>query len=223
MNFLAHYFFDRTDDIYHNVGLILPDLSRNFCKGHLNLKQDFEGNTFNALKAGSLKHLAKDKLFHQSEFFKNAQKSVSELLDKEALWPRKWFLNHVLTEIMLDRVLMDAHPQLCSDFYRDLGEADPDIITNFLKQGGVLNQHLFKERYLKFLEHQFIFNYLHNEKLIIALSRLYLKVGIQYAWQKADEDLLNRHFVAILDIIAPQVDYLTKELKLNIDENNKQM
>ena len=50
-----------------------------------------------------------------------------------------------------------------------------------------------------------------------------MKVGIQYAWQKADEDLLNRHFVAILDIIAPQVDYLTKELKLNIDENNKQM
>ena len=118
---------------------------------------------------------------------------------------------------------MDAHPQLCTDFYKDLGHADPAIIADFLKQGGVLNYHLFKEHYLKFNEHRFIFNYLHNEKLIIALSRLYLKVGIQYAWQKADEDLLNRHFVAILDIIAPQVDYLTKELKLNIDEHNKQM
>lgn len=223
MNFLAHYFFDRTDNIYHNVGLILPDLSRNFCKGHLNLKQEFDTVEFNALKQGSLKHLAKDKIFHQSEFFKNVQKSVSNLLDKEAQWPRKWFLNHVLTEIMLDRVLMDAHPSLCNNFYEDLGKANPDLIAEFLKKGGVLNYHLFKEHYLKFLEHQFIFNYLHNEKLIIALSRLYLKVGIQYEWQKADEDLLNRHFVAILDIIAPQVDYLTKELKLNIDENNKQM
>ncbi|MDI1233039.1 MAG: hypothetical protein PSX81_02025 [bacterium] len=223
MNFLAHYFFDRTDNIYHNVGLVLPDLSRNFCKGHLNLKQEFEGADFNALKSGSLKHLAKDKIFHQSVFFKEAQKSVSLLLDHEAQWPRKWFLNHVLTEIMLDRVLMDANPQLCSDFYRDLGEADPDVIVSFLEKGGVVNAQLFKERYLKFLEYQFIFNYLHNEKLIIALSRLYLKVGIQYEWQKADEDLLNRHFVAILDTIAPQIDYLTKELKLNIDENNKQL
>ena len=215
MNFLAHYFFDRTDNIYYNVGLILPDLSRNFRKGHLNLKQDFSSENFTALKQGSLSHLAQDKIFHQSVFFKNAQQKVSSLLDKEALWPRKWFLNHVLTEIMLDRALMDAHPGLCEDFYRDLELADPDIIADFLKAGGVINYHHFKESYLKFVQHQFIFSYQHNEKLIIALSRLYLKVGIQYEWQKADEDLLNRQFVVILDTIASQVDYLTKELKLN--------
>ncbi len=214
MNFLAHYFFDRTDDVYYNAGLILPDLSRNFCKGHLNLNQDFEDVHFNALKNGSITHLAKDKIFHQSVFFKNAQLQISNLLDKEAQWPRKWFLNHVLAEIMLDRALMDAHPQLCSDFYRDLKLADAAIISDFLKEAGVKNHHLFKENYLKFTEHQFIFGYLHNEKLIIALSRLYLKVGIQYEWQKKDEDLLNQNFVAILDTIAAQVDYLTHELKL---------
>ncbi len=214
MNFLAHYYFDRSEDIYFNVGLILPDLSRNFCKGHLNLKQEFDNPVFDALKNGSLMHLQKDKIFHQSAFFIDVQKQISLLLNAEALWPRKWFLNHVLAEIMLDRVLMDEHPGLCENFYADLERADANVISDFLRVGGVVNHSLFPERYQKFIEHQFIFNYQHNEKLIIALSRLYLKVGIQYEWQKADEDLLNHHFVAILDIIAPKVEYLTKELKL---------
>lgn len=214
MNFLAHYFFDRTDNIYHNTGLVLPDLSRNFCKGHLQLKRDFDDHHFNALKTGSLKHMEMDRIFHNSVFFKDAVHEISQLLDKEAQWPRKWFLNHVLSEIMLDRAIMDEHPHICPAFYSDLSLTDPQVIESFLMHNGVENHHLFGERFLKFQEYQFIFNYQHNEKLIIALSRLYLRVGIQYEWQKADEDLLNHHFVAILDIIQSKVEYLKKELKV---------
>lgn len=214
LNFLAHYFFDRTDNIYHNVGLILPDLSRNFCKGHLNLKRDFENHDMKALKHGSMKHLEMDKIFHNSIFFKDAVQEISGLLDKDARWPRKWFLNHVLAEIMLDRAIMDKHPHICPEFYRDLSLSDAEVIEAFLMHGGVENYHLFGEKFKKFIEYQFIFNYQHNEKLIIALSRLYLRVGIKYEWKKEDEDLLNDHFVAILDIIGSKVEYLTKELKL---------
>lgn len=154
-----------------------------------------------------------DKKFHQSVFFKEAVAEISLLLDKDAAWPRKWFLNHVLAEIMLDRAIMDENPEVCPAFYSDLAAADAGIITSFLEHNGVENHHLFGERFGKFIEHQFIFNYQYNEKLIIALSRLYLRVGIQYEWQKRDEELLNYHFVAILDIIRSKVEYLEKELK----------
>jgi hypothetical protein len=214
LNFLAHYFFDKTDNIYHNTGLILPDLSRSFCRGHLNLKKDFDGHELIALKNGSLKHLEMDKIFHQSRFFKDAVRQIGSLLDKDAKWPRKWFLNHVLAEIMLDRAIMDNHPHVCPEFYRDLSMTDIKVIETFLMHGGIENYHLFGEKFRKFIEYQFIFHYQHNEKLIIALSRLYLRVGIQYEWQKEDEALLNHHFVAILDIIHSKVEYLTKELKL---------
>lgn len=213
MNFLAHYYFDRTNDIYHNVGLILPDLSRDFCKGYLNLKQEFDEPDFIALKNGSLRHLAMDKIFHQSAFFKESVQQIGQILDPVASWPRKWFLNHVLAEIMLDRAIMDTDIQVCHDFYRDLALADANVVESFLRAGGVVNAHLFTERFRKFVEFQYIFNYQHNEKLIIALSRLYSKAGIQYEWGKEDEILLNRHFVAILDIVRPKVEYLTKELK----------
>src|SRR5437868_5238150 len=84
LNFLAHYYFDKTNNIYYNVGLVLPDLSRNFCKGHLNLKHAFEDEYFISLKNGCLKHLEADKIFHQSGFFKDVVLAISNILDKDA-------------------------------------------------------------------------------------------------------------------------------------------
>ncbi len=214
LNFLAHYFFDRTDNVYHNTGLVLPDLVRSFCKDHLHPKLNFDDERFNALKEGSLKHIEMDKIFHNSVFFRESVHEIGLLLDKDAGWPRKWFLNHVLSEIMLDRAIMDKHSDVCPAFYKDLSLTDPQVIETFLMHNGIGNYHLFSEGFLKFQEYQFIFNYMHNEKLIIALSRLYLRAGIQYQWQKGDEDLLNHHFVAILDIIQSKVEYLKKELKV---------
>lgn len=213
MNFLAHYYFDKSDDIYHNVGLVLPDLCRTFCKGHLQLDKSFDIPQFNALKHGATKHITKDKIFHQSAYFKETQQAVSNIIDHEATWPRKWFLNHILVEIMLDRVLMDMHPTLCSQFYADLQQADTGIIEAFLKACGIEDYHLFGHQFVKFNEYQFIFNYLHNEKLIIALSKVYQKVGIKYEWGEADKIVLNKHFDSILEAVAQPLTFLTKEIK----------
>ncbi len=216
MNFLSHYYFDKSNDVYYNVGLVLPDLCRTFCKGSLQLDKTFDTPEFNALKNGSIQHLRKDKVFHQSVYFKETQKAVSDIIDNEAQWPRKWFLNHILVEIMLDRVLMDMHPTLCKAFYTDMQAADTKIIESFLEVCGVSDYAEFGHQFVKFNEYQFIFNYLHNEKLIIALSKVYQKVGIKYEWGEADKMLLNKYFNTILNAVAAPLSFLIKEIKNEI-------
>jgi hypothetical protein len=157
--------------------------------------------------------LAKDKIFHQSEFFRNAQHEVSVLLDQQGQWPRKWFFNHVFTEIVLDRVLMDANPQLCQSFYDDLKAVDAPTVAHFLELAGVQNHGIFAQRFLKFIEYQFIFDYQHNEKINLALSQLYRRVGIDYDWTPQDHALIQAHLPKIIGIIAEQLENLTKELK----------
>ncbi len=213
MNFLAHYYFDKTESVYYNVGLVLPDLNRNFCKGNLQLNKPFEKQILNDIQQGCIKHIAKDKIFHQSIFFKETQKQVSQLIDHQSRWPRKWFLNHILVEIMLDRALMDKFPLLCHQFYNDLEQAETIHLEEFLKHSGIEDYQEFGHKYVKFNEYKFIFNYLHNEKLIIALSKIYQKVGIKYEWSAADENILNRNFIEILQIVDNKMPELINEIE----------
>lgn len=212
MNFLSHYYFDRSNDPWFNTGLVLPDLSRNFCKGHLDLNQPFEGPRFTALRNGSIVHLAKDKIFHQSAFFNECTHAISELLDACGQWPRKWFFNHVLTEITLDRVLMDADPELCTAFYNDLHSVDAAEVARFLAFGGVKEYALFESRFNKFIEYAFIFDYQHNEKINTALSQLYRRVGIHYTWTESDYRLIQNELPKIIGIVGANLEKLTKEL-----------
>jgi len=213
MNFLSHYYFYRSDDPYYNTGLVLPDLVKNFCKAHLRPGNNFVNPAFSALSEGSLMHLEADRKFHNSSFFHETLALTSGLLDASCGWPRKWFLNHLLCEILIDRVLIDRHETLCADFYRQLENTDANKIALFLKLSGVLNYQNFAPGLERFVSIRFIFEYLHNEKIVLALNRVYQRLGIAYNWTQEDQTLLLSQIPEILNYIDTNLSKLEFELK----------
>lgn len=214
MNFLSHYFFYQKQDPYFNTGLILPDLVKNYCQTHIQISGHFNRPAFINLAEGCQTHLNCDKKFHNSEFFKSTTNYLSETFDAQCAWPRKWFLNHLLMEILLDRVLMDMHSNLCQSFYNNLQQVDIDELLVFIRKLGVVNGQNFKIGFEKFVEHQFLFEYQYNEKISFALNKVYQKVGIPYEFTKDDQRMIENQMPKLLEFIRYKLDDLVQELDL---------
>ena len=122
MNFFSHFMVDH--QIHRpnfNVGLIAPDLLRNFTPKHCKFDfVDFQQQTSNhahpnnpALHdffSGCLQHIERDKEFHQSPFFQEAYQTLRESWRNTCLEfniPKYWFSLHVLIEMMLDKYFID--------------------------------------------------------------------------------------------------------------------
>lgn len=221
MNFLAHFNFYRSGDPYYNAGLVLPDLVRSFCKERLKLKTHYTNPVFESLKNGSLAHMEADRIFHQSSFFKTAESYISKHLDPAAQWPRKWFLNHLMVEIALDRALMDINPSLCQDFYDQLGSCDPELTGQFLKASDVSNYEQFAVSFTRFVNFAFIFDYQYNEKIVLALSRVYQRSGIAYEWTENDRNMIVGQLPGIISAVKSLIPGLVNELKITQNIKNK--
>lgn len=131
MNFLAHYviatrFLTPQEPLpAYVVGTALPDLLplaaarvrlRPAQIERFTARTEFEA----ALGAGVSVHLATDMAFHRSAAFADAQAQTSELLAEAAfdgVRVRRFFAAHVLTEMVLDAVLLRAEPALADKFY----------------------------------------------------------------------------------------------------------
>lgn len=162
-----------------------------------------------------------DRIFHQSSFFRTVESYISRQLDPYAKWPRKWFLNHLLVEITLDRALMDADPNLCQDFYDQLGSCDPDLVAEFLKESDVTKYDQFAAAYTRFVNFAFIFDYKYNEKIVFALSRVYQRSGIQYEWTENDRDMIVQQLPGIILAVKSLIPDLKDELKITQNIKNK--
>jgi hypothetical protein len=215
MNFIAHYHYYKTEDSYYNLGLVLPDLVKSFCKTHLKPAERMVHPQMNALNQGSIIHLKADKLFHNSFYFTACEKHLSELVDSKAQWPRKWFLNHLLCEILLDRIIIDKYPDICEQFYNDLSSTNQEQVALYLKLNGINNFQNFAIGLEKFVTAKFIFDYKHNEKILLALSRVYQRLGIDYEWTDYDKSLLLESLPIQLEFMSLGYEHLKTELKID--------
>jgi len=162
-----------------------------------------------------------DRIFHQSSFFKTAESYISKHLDPTARWPRKWFLNHLMVEIALDRALMDMDPALCQDFYDQLGNCDPEHLAQFLKESYISNYEQFAVSYTRFVNFAFIFDYAYNEKIVIALNRVYQRSGIEYEWTENDRNMIVEQLPGIISAVKSLIPGLADELKITQNIKNK--
>jgi hypothetical protein len=91
---------------------------------------------------------------------------------------RRWFMGHVLFEMLLDRLLINHQPQVGIDFYADLQE----LRLNDMQQFVSFHQHNDYDRFLRFFEHfrsvAYIQNYPDNNLFAFSLSRIMKKAGL---------------------------------------------
>lgn len=181
MNFLSHYYFDRdVTDCYHILGTVLPDLLKNADKTVVlhPEKLHHTNSKVNSIINGWNKHLAVDRYFHSSEFFKtNSHKLKKKLLPSIEGSPVKpFFLGHIAVELILDSLLITVEKINVDDFYDHLGRCEDDIICDFFEISGLKNPGFFLKYLEKFKKDRYLHTYADISKITYALRRICMRI-----------------------------------------------
>ncbi|AFD07756.1 hypothetical protein [Solitalea canadensis] len=223
MNFLSHYYFDQqAHDSNFVLGLVLPDLTKNFNKTwnihphkfHDKLSAD---QSLLSIYKGWQKHLMVDKYFHSSTFFKNETDKVKEVITPLLVGTqvRPFILAHIGLELILDSLLIETQKIDVAKFYTHLKQADRSILLNYLSINNILEPATFFSFYDKFVENQYLFSYTDYQKLVYALNRICYGVwGTHFTEETKEElqqvlttykDTLIDHFMKIFDEIESKI------------------
>jgi len=184
MNFLSHYYFDRTsDDAYVVMGTVLPDLIKNASK-EANLYPQkneflFKGNPDEeSLLMGWKRHLAVDLLFHSSAFFLEKTTALKQLIKPivEDTAVRPSFLAHIGLELLLDHLLVEQNLIQVNHFYDKLEKVKKDSLSDFLEHCKLKNPEIFFDFLTKFISSKYLLSYQKLENISYALNRICMRV-----------------------------------------------
>ncbi len=190
MNFVAHYFLDRhRRESDFAIGVATPDLMSIYNAGlrvkyhHVygiedSVKNGEHGTFFN----GVIRHFEVDRIFHSSEFFFQETRwfssKLAEALHQETI-PRKFFVSHVLLELILDKVLIREHPGILDEYYNHFDNADNKVIR--LATESVTGHSLpnYENFLRKFRENEYLFHYTEWNHILFVLKRILRRVNIE--------------------------------------------
>lgn len=181
MNFLSHYYFDRqSDNCYHILGTVLPDLLKNADKNIIlhPEKLRHQKQTINSIIDGWQKHLDIDRHFHSSEFFATHSRRLKELLRPvvEGSPVKPFFLGHIAIELLLDNLLITTHKITVDDFYDHLNSCNESVIDEFLVFSGLHNTDVFLTFFEGFKKHRYLETYTDASQVAYALKRICMRV-----------------------------------------------
>jgi acyl carrier protein phosphodiesterase len=181
MNFLSHYYFDRhSNNCYHILGTVLPDLLKNADKSIILHPEKLQhtDNNINSIIAGWNKHLAVDRFFHSSDFFiTHSHQLKKELLPAIEGSPVKpFFLGHVALELIIDNLLLTTGKIKVDDFYTHLSGCKTAVIDNFLTFSGLKESSRFFKFYEEFKHSQYLHTYAETHKIAYALKRICMRI-----------------------------------------------
>jgi len=181
MNFLSHFYFDRdTDNCYHILGTVLPDLLKNADKTIVlhPEKLHHTNNDINSIIKGWNKHLEVDRYFHSSEFFLTHSHQLKLLLlpEIEGSPVKPFFLGHIALELILDNLLLTTQRVTADGFYHHLNECDDSIIAEFLTFAGLKDTAVFFKFYEGFKKSRYLFSYAETKQIAYALKRICMRV-----------------------------------------------
>jgi acyl carrier protein phosphodiesterase len=191
MNFLAHYYLDRDHPgSLFALGAATPDLlsiynsGLRIKKGHANRMAGQPLNPEEAmLLQGIQRHFAADAAFHSSAFFQAETGHITDLLEER--FPgnqatRKYFVAHVLLELLLDKVLIQEEPTLLDEYYAHYKGHSPfatvSSATERVAGKPLPNYADFLE---KFLQNRYLGNYRQWEHIQYVLTRILRRVGVE--------------------------------------------
>lgn len=210
MNFFSHYFLDhKKDNVLYNFGLIYPDLFRDLYKRHeptiLFKMEEYtsSNNDFLNFSNGVAMHLQRDASFHGSMFFIDLQNQVKSVLiqhfDVKDI-PRYWFFIHALTEMLIDRKLVESYPKEASQMYEELEKCSKDFTSkrDWFKEN--TNFELFISRMHKITLDKHIFAYTNNEMFISTLWWVYKKAGLKILSESVKSKIDQKLNLALNDL-----------------------
>jgi len=181
MNFLSHFYFDRdTDNCYHVLGTVLPDLLKNADKTIVlhPEKLHHPNPEINVIIEGWKKHLEVDRYFHSSDFFlTHSHQLKKQLLPAIKGSPVKpFFLGHIALELILDNLLLTTNKITVGGFYKHLEGCDSMVIGEFLTFAGLSDTTTFFSFYEDFKKSKYLYTYAETKEIAYALKRICMRV-----------------------------------------------
>ncbi len=190
---------------------------RNFLHGKKispNANHETEEN-LELLRIGSNQHFLRDKRFHNSAYFKETSQTITQILRPkfiEANIPRDWFAAHVLTEMMIDRVLIRETPKLADGFYQDTTNADSSSIADFLQERNITETHLFLERLARFNQAKYLLQYAHNRAMVYSMNRIFMQTKADGEWSQVQFQILEPVIEEVDFVITSNIINLKNEM-----------
>jgi hypothetical protein len=212
MNYFAHgiRFLDRP---YFLAGTALPDwLSIADRRVRLRARSvhpfsNGAGTPAAEIAAGVLQHLADDAWFHKTPAFAVASAEMTVLL-RRALpaddGHRPAFLGHILTEILLDAVLIECHPARLAGYYSALSQLDGRLIEQTVNSMSRFSTDRLAQLVPLFVEERFLEDYGDSRRLLHRLNQIMRRVklsqlpaGLEPALEEA-RSIVEKHAGALL-------------------------
>lgn len=131
---------------------------------------------------GMLQHFADDDWFHATPAFvlttaELTRRFVEVLPADDGLRPG--FLGHIVTEMLLDAVLIGAQPRRLHDYYAALERVDPQAVQTVVNRCARGSTHRLAAFIELFLAERFLFDYLELPRLLHRLNQVLRRVKLQ--------------------------------------------
>lgn len=181
MNFLSHFYFDRdTANPYFILGTVLPDLLKNADKTVIihPEKLHHPDSNVNSIINGWKKHLAIDRYFHSSEFFRSHSHQLKKQLLPaiEGSPVKPFFLGHIALELILDNLLLTTQKVTADVFYDRLDACETSVVDEFFSFSGLKNTAIFFKFYEGFKKSRYLYSYTETKQIAYALKRICMRV-----------------------------------------------
>jgi hypothetical protein len=181
MNFLSHFYFDRdTENSYHVLGTVLPDLLKNADKSIVlhPEKLNHTKSEINYIIRGWNKHLEVDRYFHSSPFFLTHSHQLKKLLAPALKGSpvKPFFLGHIALELILDSLLVTTEEITVDSFYNHLDKCETTTIGEFLTFSGLSDTTGFFNFFGDFKKSRYLHSYAETKEIAYALKRICMRV-----------------------------------------------
>ncbi len=192
MNYLSHFYIhQKPNNAYYNLGLILPDFARANVAS-FKVEPHLSQAAFIQIYQGCMAHYSADKIFHSSTFFTHYTEQYKNILYTSPFsksFNRRWFLAHILFEMMIDRLLINHQIKVCVDFYNNLQNIDEATLALFVKNYQCKNLDVLLKNFNHFCQAKYIFKYADNNSFVYSINRVLQQAGVtSKATGISDED-----------------------------------
>ncbi len=151
-----------------------PRLVQPYCHGDQTPLAEFA--------AGAMQHMEDDDRFHRLPAFIEVSGQLMVLF-RELLHPhdgfRPGFLGHIVTELLLDSVLIERDPGLLRSYYAALESLDPDFVQHCVNKMVKKPTQRLAALLPMFIREQFLWDYLDDERLLYRLNQVMRRVKLQ--------------------------------------------
>lgn len=216
MNFLAHYYFDHQEGRpEYNLGLIFPDIVRNFVpRTKLSLTIDIpkQNKEYDILQ-GCIQHVESDKVFHAWQGFHDLMDIVTQKI-RASKYPigRDWFVSHILVELTMDYYLLQKQSNLATMLYTDFAMVDTKVIDSFLAHHQFSKFEQFHSGYAHFMKLRYLESYAESDNIVYALGKICTKMKLE-PFSEQQKALLQSIIEEISEVLHPYMEALDVELK----------